>query len=211
MSETTPPPGDQQLLGLRARKKALTHRTIAEAAFALTLEHGLDAVTIDQIAERAFVSPRTVSNYFPSKEAAIVAADDVALLDLIAGLEARPGDEAPLQSLHAVLTSSIRSWSKEQLRSLKAKEDLVEANPALLPYRTAQFDELEDAIRIVIAKRAGSDPEIAPFPRLIAGAATAAVKTAIKVWVNTNGGVDRIAEIVEQAFGDLEAGLSPGA
>ncbi|WP_306231498.1 TetR/AcrR family transcriptional regulator [Agrococcus beijingensis] len=212
MTDNTPPQHEEEpVLGLRARKKALTHRTIAEAAFELTVERGLDDVTIDQIADRAFVSPRTVSNYFPSKEAAIVAAGDVAPVDLLAGLEERPADEAPLQSLREVLTSAIRSWSKEQLKSLKAKEQLVDANPALLPHRTAQFDELEEAIHLVIAERTGADPETAAFPRLIAGAATAAVKTAIKVWVNTNGGADHIAEIVDQAFIDLEAGLSPDA
>ena len=73
MPETTPPADEQPQPGLRERKKALTRRTIADAAFTLTSENGLDSVTIDQIADRAFVSPRTVSNYFPSKEAAIIA------------------------------------------------------------------------------------------------------------------------------------------
>ena len=74
MPETNSPADEQPQPGLRERKKALTHRTIADAAFTLTVEHGLEHVTIDQIADLAFVSPRTVSNYFMSKEAAVVAA-----------------------------------------------------------------------------------------------------------------------------------------
>lgn len=211
MTETYPPADEQPQPGLRERKKQLTHRTIADAAFTLTSENGLDSVTIDQIADRAFVSPRTVSNYFSSKEAAIIAAHNNAPVEMLAGLDERPADEAPLQSLRAVLTASIRSWSREQIDALKAKDALVERFPALLPHRMAQFEELEDEIRQAIAQRTGADPELDALPRLIAGAATTAVKTAIRVWDKTGGDADVIADLVDQAFIDLEAGLSPDA
>lgn len=211
MPETNFAADEQPLPGLRERKKQLTHRTIADAAFSLTSEHGLDAVTIDQIAERAFVSPRTVSNYFTSKEAAIVAAHNNAPIEMLAGLDERPTDEAPLQSLRAVLTAAIRGWSKEQLAALKAKDELIERHPALMPHRMAQFEELEDAIREAIAERTGADPDTDARPRLIAGAATTAVKTAIRMWDASGGGADAIADLVDQAFVELEAGLSPTA
>lgn len=89
MVETEPTPED---LGLRERKKILTRQQIASAAFELAQEHGLEEVTISQIADRAFVSPRTVSNYFHSKEAAIVAADDNDPVSMLGGLEERPSD-----------------------------------------------------------------------------------------------------------------------
>lgn len=208
MSETPTPAEEQPQPGLRERKKQFTRRTIADAAFMLTSEHGLDSVTIDQIADRAFVSPRTVSNYFSSKEAAIVAAHNSAPITLLGGLEDRPKDEAPLQSLRAVMTVAIRGWSREQLDALKAKDALVERYPALLPHRMAQFEELEDAISAAVAERSGADPERDALPRLIAGAATTAVKTAIRVWDRTGGDADAIADLVDQAFVDLEAGLT---
>ena len=211
-SQSSPPaPGDQPEMGLRQRKKLLTRRTIADAAFALTVERGLDDVTIDQIAERAFVSPRTVSNYFPSKEAAIVAADEYAPVELLSGVEERPIDEPPLHSLREVLTATMRRMTEEEARTLKARERLIDQYPALLPHRAAQYDEFEDAVRVLVAARAGLDAETDPYPRLIAGAATAAMKTAIRVWVNTDGSVEDIADVMEQAFRDLEAGLSPDA
>jgi len=197
--------------GLRERKKALTHKTIADAAFELALDRGLDDVTVDQIADRAFVSPRTVSNYFSSKEAAVVASGDTPPIVLLEGLADRPADEPPLVSLREVLAANVRAWTPEQLHAIREKELLVERFHALLPYRMAQYDELEDAIREVIAERSGVDPETAPFPRLIAGAATAVVKTAIRVWVNTDGDRRAISELVEHGFHDLEAGLIPNA
>lgn len=208
MSDRTSLGDEEPQAGLRERKKQLTRRTIADAAFQLTAERGLDHVTIDQIAERAFVSPRTVSNYFTSKEAAIVAASNNAPVELLVGLDERPADEPPLQSLHAVLTDALRGWSAEQLEALRAKEQMVDRYPALVPHRMAQYDELESLIRTSIAERSGADPETDAFSRLIAGAATAAVKTAIRVWDNTDGGAGSIADLVDQAFLDLEAGLS---
>lgn len=212
MLNTTSPDDEQPRPGLRERKKQLTHRTIADAAFSLVTERGLDNVTIDLIADRAFVSARTVSNYFPSKEAAIVAASNNAPIELLAGLEDRPQDEPPLKSLRAVLTDAIRGWSKEQLKALAAKEQMVAQYPALLPHRMAQWDELEDAMLTAISDRTGADPDTEPLPRLIAGAATSAVKSAIRVWDHTGGDASAIADLVDQAFVDLEAGLTtPGA
>lgn len=205
MSDSAPTPEE---LGLRERKKILTRQTIATAAFELAQQHGLDDVTISQIADRAFVSPRTVSNYFHSKEAAIVAADDNDPVSMLVGLEERPADEAPLQSLRTVLADTVRSWSKEQLQRLHAKEELIDRSPSLLPHRMAQYDELEDAIRVAIAHRTGVDPETDAFARMMAGAASAAVKTAIRVWVNTGAKPEELSDLVEHAFDDLESGLS---
>lgn len=198
-------------LGLRERKKILTRQTIASAAFELAQSRGLDEVTIGDIADRAFVSPRTVSNYFHSKEAAIVAADDNEPVTLLVGFEERPADEPPLQSLRVVLAETVRGWSEEQLDRLRAKEELVDRFPALLPHRMAQYDELEDAIRVAVAERTGVDPETDAFARMMAGAASAAVKTAIRVWVNTEAEPSDLATLVEHAFDDLETGLSQDA
>ena len=54
--------------GLRARKKTRTHDTIAEAAIALFLARGFDAVPINDIAAAAEVSKPTLFRYFPTKE-----------------------------------------------------------------------------------------------------------------------------------------------
>lgn len=206
MPDTDPTPEE---LGLRERKKILTRQTIAGAAFELAQQRGLEDVTISQIADQAFVSPRTVSNYFHSKEAAIVAADDNDPISMLVGLEERPADEPPLQSLRAVLAGTVRGWSKEQLERLHAKEELIDRSPSLLPHRMAQYDELEDAIRVAIAERTGVDPETDAFARMMAGAASAAVKTAIRVWVNTGAKPEQLSDLVEHAFDDLESGLNP--
>lgn len=55
-------------LGLRERQKAERRRAISDAATALFLERGFDAVTMAEVAEAAGVSIKTIFNYFGSKE-----------------------------------------------------------------------------------------------------------------------------------------------
>jgi AcrR family transcriptional regulator len=55
--------------GLRERKNARTRDAIERAAAELALEQGYDHTTVDQIAARADVAPRTVYVRYPTKEA----------------------------------------------------------------------------------------------------------------------------------------------
>lgn len=69
--------------GLRELKKQRTRATLIDAALHLCIEQGYENTTVEQIAARAEIAPRTFSRYFSSKEAVIVAilggvADDVA-------------------------------------------------------------------------------------------------------------------------------------
>jgi AcrR family transcriptional regulator len=57
---------------LRIGKRQLTAHRITAAAQRLVLEHGLDGFTMDQLAEVAGVSRRTLFNYFPGKDDAVL-------------------------------------------------------------------------------------------------------------------------------------------
>src|SRR5919201_986628 len=67
MAEAEPP------TGLRERKKRETRDRIVLAAFELFQTRGYDETTLSQIADRAQVAVRTVSNYFPQKVDLLVA------------------------------------------------------------------------------------------------------------------------------------------
>lgn len=56
------------MAGLRQRKKAAAIHHIHQVAVTLFREHGFDAVTIEQVAEAAEVSPSTIYRYFGTKE-----------------------------------------------------------------------------------------------------------------------------------------------
>src|SRR5215472_10745138 len=57
----------------RARKKATMRTQIVAAAIRLFSKHGIEAVTVDQIAAAADVGKGTIYNYFQTKEDIVVA------------------------------------------------------------------------------------------------------------------------------------------
>lgn len=57
---------------IREVKRQQTERRISRCAQQLTEERGLDGFTLDELAERAEVSRRTLFNYFPSKLDAVL-------------------------------------------------------------------------------------------------------------------------------------------
>jgi AcrR family transcriptional regulator len=57
--------------GLREKKNARMREAIERAALELALEQGFDHTTVEQIAERADVSPRTVFLRYPTKDAIV--------------------------------------------------------------------------------------------------------------------------------------------
>src|SRR5438477_2041605 len=61
---------------LRERKKEKTRRLLSEIALRRFSEKGVDATTVEEICERAEVSPSTFFRYFPSKEAAAFADEE---------------------------------------------------------------------------------------------------------------------------------------
>ncbi len=65
----------------RERKKAVAREKIMTTGIDLFSKHGIDAVTIDEIADAADIGKGTVYNYFSTKEDIVVA--------FMAGLEGK--------------------------------------------------------------------------------------------------------------------------
>ncbi|NJP50960.1 TetR family transcriptional regulator [Streptomyces sp. SBST2-5] len=101
----TPVRGPARQLGLRERKKIKTRMAIREATYDLIKEQGYDATTVEQIAERAEVSPSTVFRYFPTKEDIVLTDEyDPLVEDLMRG---RPEDEPVLESVRWAIREAM--------------------------------------------------------------------------------------------------------
>lgn len=95
--------------GLRERKKQQTRATLVAAALDLVDRQGYERTTIEQIAEAAEVSPRTVAHYFPSKDLMLLSLLDTFTDAVNDELAAVPLDTPPL---HALLTANITMLDK---------------------------------------------------------------------------------------------------
>src|SRR3954447_7502358 len=93
-------------LGLRERKKRATRQSLHSAALRLVAERGIDAVTIEDIATAADVSPRTFFNYFGSKEDVIVNPDPERA-ERLRTLLSVESDEPPLTVIEDALVATL--------------------------------------------------------------------------------------------------------
>lgn len=116
----------------RERKKAEARAHILRVALDLFSRHGLDAVTVDHIADMADIGKGTIYNYFPAKEDIVVAymaEIEIAIQSRIARLASSGG------SLASVLTAFVR----EQFRLKQPHHAFVRVMLAQMFHRSADF------------------------------------------------------------------------
>ncbi len=194
----------QSLVGLRERKKTETRQAISAAALELAVANGPGAVTVEDIAAAANVSPRTVFNYFPTKEAAMLGIDPQRRTDMLQLLEARPAGEPPL----AAMREALRDFFTPEVAVVwRQRARLARDHPQLQSTYLASFSSFEDDITQVMGRRTGLDPAIDPYPRLVVSVAN----TALRVAVNHALDLQRTAtmnDIIDEAFTALGSGLS---
>jgi AcrR family transcriptional regulator len=190
--------------GLRERKKLRTRHALGAAALELAVRHGLDGVTVEQIAEAADVSPRTFFNYFSSKEEAVVAADVERARATAERLAARPADEPVLTSVRAVVREMV-DGADARARDWVRQVRLVRANPALVPHQLAAYAAIEAQLAAVIAERTGLRAHDL-YPALTAAAVMSATRTATTRWLASDGATDLVTWL-DEALDLLEAGL----
>jgi AcrR family transcriptional regulator len=191
--------------GLRERKKAGTRLAIARAALRLAVEHGPDAVTVDAIADEAGVSPRTVFNYFATKEEAIVGFDPHRSVEIADAVRDRPAREAPLTAVRTVFID-IATATPEAAELARARVALIREYPELHRSYLASTSSLENELVDAIAQRTGLDPERSSYPRLVVSTAIAAFRIALG---RAGHGEAAVAAAIDEAFDSLASGLRP--
>ncbi len=166
--------------GRRERKVAATRRTILDTARTLFTRQGFAETTVEQIAERADVAPRTFFRYFPTKESLLFADFDEVRRAMFETLEARPENEDPLRSLSVALC--------EMARVIEARRDelvwgfrLCAGQEVEGVYeRTMLKEQTNERVAAFIAERLGVDGEVDPRPMAWAGAIMAVFAAAMK-------------------------------
>jgi AcrR family transcriptional regulator len=166
---------------LRERKKAATRQSLHEAVLRLAVARGLDAVTVEAVADEANVSRRTFSNYFANKEDALLYRDQVHTERLLLELRLRPTDEPPwlaltrgASTLYADLDELDATWLA-QLR-------LVRQHPSVLARQIAAQSALELQLATEIAARSPAGTVEPMHSRVMSATFLATVRTAINVW-----------------------------
>ncbi|MEV1291069.1 TetR family transcriptional regulator [Pseudonocardia sp. NPDC049635] len=193
--------------GRRERKKAATRTALAAAALRLCSEHGLEHVTVEQIADAADVAPRTFFNYFTSKEEAVVAGNATSTDVLVEAFAARPADEPVPESLRHALHAVV---ADPQHRERVLRMRVLRGHPTLLAHQLAAFVAQERALAEAVVARTGADPARDLYPMLVAAAAVTGLRVAVQHWLGDHGADPRdpdLPQLVDEVMAHFDAGL----
>lgn len=151
---------------LRSRNRRRVRDEIGDAAVELFLQHGLTAVSVEQIAARAGVSRSTAFRHFPVKEDMALVWHDRMVQRVDEHLSARGGFD--LTAFGEVLRATFTVDDPSQLPSWR----LLAVEPAIGARAGAREHEVADVLARHIAA-AGHDPATA---RLLAGLCTGVMR-----------------------------------
>lgn len=209
------------MTNLRERKKQQTRQHIADVAARLFTERGFDEVTVDEVAQAAEVSRKTVFNYFPTKEDLVFGGAEDRDVELVNLIRLRPPgvslidvfrddilrslremveyeDRFPGRSLFGLAKSSHALW-RRALEMHASQERVVAAQIALM----AGAPEWDPVARTVAHTLLGANRSVRweCQRRLDDGEAPADVAKAVEQDVH------RIFDVLEQGIGSYEARL----
>ncbi len=193
--------------GLRERKKQDTRTALAAATLRLAAEHGLAAVTVEQIASAAGVSYRTFFNHFSAKEEALLRPAGNDQPGFAAHLAAQDPQLAPLPAAREALRAAVADLDADR-KAWQQRLSVIAAEPDLLPRLVELGTADERAMAEAIAARTGLDVDADLYPALLAAALGCALRVTLQRW-HRRGGQESIDRLLDEAVGALAAGL-PG-
>jgi AcrR family transcriptional regulator len=181
---------------LRERHAERTRDAIVAAAFELFAAKGYAETTIDEIAERADVAPRTFFRYFPAKEAVLFHGADNEVDEAVAELRARPADETPYESLLAVLRSRAADMTTGDKREVMIAKFAAENSRLFEHHRAVVMCQFEESIAEVLKERGGEATDDLEVEAAVA-AVLATFGTAVRSWIRA-GANDDFEPILER-------------
>jgi AcrR family transcriptional regulator len=155
------------VVGRRDRKRLETRNGLASVALELFAERGFDAVTVNDIADRADVDPSTFYRHFGSKEAVIFSD----LGDWTGRLGEAVRDQPAELPLLEAMRMGIKDLAAMQMVDMdneRHRAELTESSPSVRAHGLAVREALIDEVALAIAERMAVDPARDSRPYLLA-------------------------------------------
>jgi AcrR family transcriptional regulator len=168
--------------GLRQRKKDSSRRAIEDAAWELFAEQGYEETSINDIAERADVAPRTFFRYFPTKEAVMYPQFEELLQSVRDAFRARPTNEPVIRSLFEsfeVLSGSLEGEGSRARQRMAMMKKPGQHPPGTEFFRT----RLAEVTAELVLEREGDSEEGRMRSRLASGLVSVLIDTTHNCWM----------------------------
>jgi AcrR family transcriptional regulator len=171
---------------------------LCDAALALYSEHGFDATTVAEIAERAGVTERTFFRYFADKRE-VLFSGAAALEELMLGvLAATPVSDPPLDQVAAALRAAGDYFPERELSRRRA--DVIASNADLRERELIKLARLSASLAEALRSRGVKEPAAS----LSAETGMAVFKVAFGRWVGSRGRRG-FADFVDESLDELRA------
>jgi AcrR family transcriptional regulator len=197
-------------VGLRERKKARTRLAIERAALELFAERGFAETTVEEIAAVCEISPRTFFRYFATKDDALYADSDRRLAALVDEIRLRLTWQPPFAAVRDAILNVVDDYQGDR-QSAELHTRVLARNVGAFTRSLDRQHVWEEAIFAALTESPRTPAEAGAGIvdlRLVAGAATAALRAAVHVWEAAT--VDRptpLSPLVHHTFDRISTGL----
>lgn len=185
--------------GLRERTRRAVQTEIGTAAMRLFLERGFEATTMEQIANEAGISRRSLFRYFGTKEDIVLGNLVEAGMAVRDALEARPAGEPPWEAMRAALESLALEPGYSPERNL-AISKMLYGTPSLRAAHLEKQLRWQELLVPNIQTRLGAVAGDRSDPRAqaIVACALTCLDVAVEAWTRRDGEED-LAELYDRA------------
>jgi AcrR family transcriptional regulator len=192
-------------IGRRDRKRLETRNGLAAVALELFAERGFDAVTVNDIADRADVDPSTFYRHFGSKEAVIFSDLGDWTGHLANAVRAQPTDLPLLETMRMGI-KDMAAMQMVDIENERHRAELTESSPSVRAQGLAIREALIEGVTLAIADRMAVDPVRDSRPYLLAASCILAANWYRNRVVQT-GDLPRSAEEAVDRIMDLVQGF----
>jgi TetR/AcrR family transcriptional regulator, regulator of mycofactocin system len=184
---------------LRGRPAVTTHAEIERQAFRLFADRGFEATTLDAIAERVGVAPRTITRYFASKNDIPWGEFDRTLTHFRDLLDQMPPELPLWERVHRGVMG-FNAFPQNANPSHRDRMRLILRTPALVAHSVLRYEQWRAVIAEYVAADRGLDPAD-PFSRLAGHVSLGIAITAYEDWLAAEPGATPAAD--QQTLLDL--------
>ncbi len=164
----------------RSERTAQTRQALVEAALALMSRQGYDAISTDDIAAAAGVSPRTFFRYFPTKESVLLFGEDDFIRSFAEHYREQPTRLCELDAVRATFVALAPTITGLH-RRIRLYNQALASSFVLRGQEQAHHDENVTRVAGALAGRRGlRKPDDAA--RLLATVVVATLQTVVNDW-----------------------------